>query len=261
MEVSPLPAVLPPFVWLCGFLLFVLSTWGLLRLLEASPRRTFVGTICYMVRPFLLLHHAFVSRAIEITLLGIFGTAVQHLGECSSQRDGCQLLSIDGAAVTAGITAVLSLLHSRGGDWVRNAIGVTPDLLDEKAKKIKAAQEGPDAYTILTKIFEEGYASETEETCSESCEIKIETPHSGSISRSTRHQSARAATDLASQIAFNEVHVRVPAKVVLFGEHGVCYGKPAIAATVPLFLEIRAVAEEGLEQSVLVVQGREEILA
>ena len=46
---------------LCSFLLLLLSTWGLLRKLEAAKRQSFVGTICSLVRPYLLLHHALVS--------------------------------------------------------------------------------------------------------------------------------------------------------------------------------------------------------
>jgi len=255
LEVTPPPEALPAFLYLCGFLLFFFSTWALLRQLEAAERRSFVGTICKLVRPFLLFHHAFVSRVLELTLLALFGTAVQHLGHCS--QGGCRPLSIDGLAALAGVAAVLALLQLRGGDWVIRAIGLQEPIQEGAAKGQLAAMNEDDrsTYAVLSEIFAAD-RDDDEDLDSDSSGSCPGSPCLGAVAAAG--SSLSGACNPAA--AFNEVHIRVPSKVILFGEHSVCHGKPALVGTVPIFLELRAVAEDGLHHSLLCVQGREEVL-
>merc|ERR1719498_1913992 len=105
------------------------------------------------------------------------------------------------------------------------------------------------AYEILTELFAEDPEEQEEEDSdsNESC------PASPALAASATEAAGGAWCGAVSSPIFNEVHVRVPSRVILFGEHGVSHGKPALVGTLPLFLEVRAVAEEGLEQSILEV--------
>ncbi len=50
-----------------------------------------------------------------------------------------------------------------------------------------------------------------------------------------------------------QIEVRVPVKVTLFGEHAVVYNKPAIAATLPLYIRIEV---KDLDKPIIIMESR-----
>jgi len=136
---------LPFFVHLGALLLILLVLHAFATRLEENAKGGFVATIVVLVRPVLNLQSQLFSIAVDVALLALFASALQHLGECS-HHSSCNIVSLDGMAALSGLVAILSLLQLHGGLWVQQALGtpptVTPAAALNSAKKKEATGVG-----------------------------------------------------------------------------------------------------------------------